>query len=378
MGSAGGCLGRLGPPLVVVVFYISGHGFGHASRDIEVINALASLRPDARIAVRTSVPRWFFDVAARAPIDFQPAEIDTGVVQIDGLNLDEDETARRAARFYADFDRRVSEEAAWLKSTGATIVVGDIPPLAFPAAARAGLPSIAMANFTWDWIYGFYPQFETLAPGVLALIGRAYTSATRALRMPLHGGFQSIPSKVRDIPLIARRSQLGREEARRALGITDDLPVILPSFGAYGAGLTYDQIAREIPFTLLVTDHEMPEARSAPRLKRVTRQQMTALNLRYEDLVAASDIVVTKPGYGIVAECIANGSALLFTSRGRFIEQEMFLREMPRVLRCQFLPQEDLLAGRWTDAVTALLQQPAAPVSMATNGAEIAASDILR
>ena len=26
------------PP--VVVFYISGHGFGHASRDIEVINAL--------------------------------------------------------------------------------------------------------------------------------------------------------------------------------------------------------------------------------------------------------------------------------------------------------------------------------------------------
>ena len=29
-----------------VVFYISGHGFGHASRSVEVINALAARRPE--------------------------------------------------------------------------------------------------------------------------------------------------------------------------------------------------------------------------------------------------------------------------------------------------------------------------------------------
>ena len=37
---------------------------------------------------------------------------------------------------------------------------------------------------------------------------------------------------------------------------------------------------------------------------------------RYEDLVAAVDVVLTKPGYGIVSECVANDTALLYTSRG--------------------------------------------------------------
>ena len=37
-----------------VAFYISGHGFGHASRQIELINALGTRRPDLSIVVRTS------------------------------------------------------------------------------------------------------------------------------------------------------------------------------------------------------------------------------------------------------------------------------------------------------------------------------------
>ena len=36
-----------------VCWYVSGHGFGHASRDLEVISALAARRPDLRFIVRT-------------------------------------------------------------------------------------------------------------------------------------------------------------------------------------------------------------------------------------------------------------------------------------------------------------------------------------
>ena len=52
--------------------------------------------------------------------------------------------------------------------------------------------------------------------------------------------------------------------------------------------------------------------------------------LRYEDLVAAADVVVSKPGYGIVSECIANDTALLYTSRGRLIEYDVMVAEMPQ------------------------------------------------
>ena len=55
-----------------VFFYISGHGFGHAARQIEVINALGASRPGVDIVVRTSAPRWLFDRTVRVPFTFLP------------------------------------------------------------------------------------------------------------------------------------------------------------------------------------------------------------------------------------------------------------------------------------------------------------------
>lgn len=363
---------------MTIVFYTSGHGFGHASRDIEVINTIARIRPGIRIVVRTSVPRWFFDRSVCAPIDLQSARVDSGVVQIDSLELDEDETARRAASFYADFDRRVAEEAALLKRIDASAVVGDVPPLAFAASRLAGVSSIALSNFTWDWIYDAYPQFERIAPGVLTLIRGAYGCTTRALRLPLNGGFEPMTAVTRDVPLVARRSGRGREETRREMGLDGNVPIVLASFGAYGAGLRYDDVARDAPFTLVVTDHEMADVSAAPgRLRRFTTEVLAARGIRYQDLVAASDVVVTKPGYGIVSECIANGPALVYTSRGRFAEYDLLVGEMPQVLRCRYISQEDLRAGRWADAVTAVLGQPEPPRRLDTNGAEVVADEIL-
>ena len=56
--------------------------------------------------------------------------------------------------------------------------------------------------------------------------------------------------------------------------------------------------------------------------------------------------MVTKPGYGIIAECVANGTAMLYTSRGHFVEYDVLVREMPRFVRCGFIDQEALFAGR--------------------------------
>ena len=94
--------------------------------------------------------------------------------------------------------------------------------------------------------------------------------------------------------------------------------------------------------------------------------------LTYPDLVAAADVVVTKPGYGIVSECVANGTPLLYTSRGRFVEYDVFVAEMPRVLRCRYLPREDFLAGRWGAAVRALLAQTPPPERRADRRREVA------
>lgn len=340
-----------------VVFYISGHGFGHASRGVELINEIAGIRPDAAFVVRTSAPAWLFERAAATVV--QPLETDTGVAQIDSLHLDEEETARRAAIFYRDFDRRVTDEAATLGRLQADIVLGDIPPLAFAAALRAGIPSVAVGNFTWDWIYEAYPAFGRLAPDVIPTVQRAYAGATVALRLPLHGGFEPMAAVIRDVPLIARRSTRDPADTRRLVGVSGDRPVVLSSFGMYGIELPYDGIKEAGAFSLLTFDDHLPHG------------------LQYQDLVAAADVVVSKPGYGIVSECVANDTALLYTSRGHFVEYDVFVAEMPRVLRCGYIANDDLLAGRWQRPIEAILSQPPPSERARVDGAPVAAKEII-
>jgi hypothetical protein len=344
--------------MVTIVFYTSGHGLGHASRDIEVIQALLALRPDARVVVRTGAQPWLF--ALNVPqVELQSCEVDTGVVQIDSLRLDEEETTREALRFYSELDRRVAEEARTLGGLGADLVVGDIPPLAFAAADCAGVSSVALGNFTWDWIYSAYPAFNRSAPDVISTIRRAYSYATLALRLPLHGGFEPMVNIVRDVPLIARRSFRDRHEIRRALGCPPDRPVVLLSFGAYGVDFPMETVSRSTRVTVISAVREPPPG------------------FRYPDLVAASDVVISKPGYGIISECVANGAALLYTSRGHFVEYDLLVAEMPHFLRCRYISQEDLRAGRWADAIDALLAQPAPRERPRVDGAGVVAKAIL-
>ncbi len=365
----------------MIVFYTSGHGFGHASRDIEVLHALRHHAPDVRLLVRTAVPAWLFQSATRVPLDLQPLETDAGLAQIDSLTIDERETSRRAIRFYGNFDERVVAEATWLKANRASLVVADVPPLACAAAARADLPCVVLANFTWDWIYRGLERFEREAGSVLPLIDRAYATTTHALRLPLHGGFAPMQDVVRDIPFVARRSTRGRAAVRAALGLDDRRPIVLASFGGHGLRVPYADAARAGRFLLLLTDFEAAAngaTAAPPHLRCLAPRELMERQLRYEDLVAAADVVVSKPGYGIVSECVANHTALLYTSRGRMVEYDVFVAEMPRLLRCRYIAQDDLLAGRWADDIDALLGQPAPPTTPMVNGADVAAQFLLK
>jgi hypothetical protein len=372
-----------------LVFYISGHGFGHASRDIEVINALHAIAPDVRVVVRTSAPRWLFDLTLRAPVNWLPTECDTGVVQIDSLRLDAFETVRRAAAHASVLDDLAARESLLLRELDATLVVGDIPPLAFLAAHLADVPSIALGNFTWDWIYAAYPEALAAHPALLERIRSAYAHAARAWRLPLGGGFDAF-TRVEPVPFIARRSIRAGGDVRERFGLPATGRLVLASFGGYGLrDIDVGALAPLRRYTVVVTanvqaarrgddpDGEGREAAAAlampASVRFVDERAIYAAGYRYEDLVRAVDVVATKPGYGIISECIANDTALLYTSRGRFAEYDVMLGEMPRYLRCGFISNEDLYAGRWESALDAVLAQPAPPERPRVDGAEVIA-----
>ena len=308
---------------------------------------------------RTSISSGTSSTDRTSAIDYIPFEADTGMVQFDSLSLDDTESLRRAAAFHAELPQKASAEARFLKDHGADLVLGDIPPLAFAAAAGAGVPSVALGNFTWDWIYSGYSGAPA---GLIRTIREAYAHTSLALRLPMSGGFEGLESKTRDLPFIARTSPRDPAEVRRVLGVPPDRPMVLTSFGAYGLR-NFDAASLDRLNDYTVITDELPD--------RGPEQPFD-----YQDLVRAADVVVTKPGYGIISECIANHTAILYTSRGHFPEYDVLVREMPKYLRAEYIGQDDLLAGRWAPSLERLLASPPPPITPAVNGADVSAEII--
>lgn len=361
-----------------VVFYVSGHGFGHASRQVEIVNALSARRPDLRIVLRTAVDPALLARTVRHPYVLSPGECDPGIVQTTSLAHDDAATLRLARAFYETFDRRVDDEAELLTREEATLVVSDIPPLAIAAATRLGLPSVAIANFTWDWIYETHPGFDGI-PDVLASIRAAYAQTTLALELPFGGGFDVFPRTER-LPLVCRRPTWAPSDTRAALGLPLNRPIALLSFGGYGLpDLDLSLLDCLADWTVVTTDRtrtpDGPEARSVLRVPESAFRDGAP---RYEDLVAAVEVVVTKPGYGIIAECLAAGTAMVYTSRGSFREYDVLVRHLPRFVRSLFLAQDDLFAGRWRNVLERARALPPPPERMALDGAEVAATRLLQ
>ncbi len=213
----------------------------------------------------------------------------------------------------------------------------DIPPLACAAARAAGLPVVALGNFTWDWIYEGYRRWLPPHSDLIERLGDAYALADVALRLPMHGGFSTMKSVI-DLPFIARRSSKDPQATRAQLGLPPDRPLVLLSFGGYGlqridlnavAGLERYLIVVTADVTTNRRENEVPSgagvARLPPNVRLVDEQALYAGGMRYEDLVAAVDVVMTKPGYGIIAECVANDTAIVYTSRGHFVEYDVLV-----------------------------------------------------
>jgi len=361
--------------LLTLAFYISGHGFGHASRQVEIINTTARRIPGTRFLIRSTAAAWLLERTLDVPFVLDPRPVDTGVVQIDGLHLDAAATVDRARDFYADFDERAEREAALLREQGVSAVVCDAPPLACTASRRAGVPCVVVANFTWDWIYeGFAREFAA-APDVIPTIRRGYRDATAAWRLPMHGGFNTFDNIV-DVPLVARHATRSAADTKRALALPANRPLALASFGGFGVrGIDLAGLDCLDDWDVVLTGQSRPSM-VPPGVHFMADVEVYDRGVRYEDLVTASDVVLTKPGYGIVSECIANDTAIVYTPRGNFAEYPVLVAHIERWLRHAFIDQADLLAGRWRRSLSAAAACAPPAERPPTNGSMVIADII--
>lgn len=357
------------PPTVAL--YVSGHGFGHAVRCAELIRSLWASEPSLGVVVKTAAPAWLFSALAGREVAVEPLECDVGVAQADSLHVNKTETLRHARAFFSAWDGLISQEATACRRAGVRLIVGDIPAVAFRIASLVGVPGLALANFSWDWIYEAYAAEDGEFAELVPPLREAYGLATLLLKLPMSPGMGAFAAQ-RPIPLLVRTTDEPRDELRRRLGLGRGERVVLLTFGGIGfGGLDLEALGRLENFRFLVFDEA---AEAAP-------DNVTVLAHRcdnHHELVRAADIVVSKPGYGVVSECLAAGTPILYTSRGDFAEYPLLVEAIEAHLPNRFVPREEFVEGRWTHLLEELIdeERPAGPV-VDCSGGEAAARAIL-
>jgi len=354
-----------------IVFYISGHGFGHSVRSAEILQELITLCPEAVIQVRTTAPRMIFSHLPRPQVRLTSTDIDSGVVEDNPLRVDVAATISGVRALFEKQDDVVESECAFIRDADPHLILADIPYLAGAVAQASGRPCVAIGNFTWDWIYEPYldrPETRDL----YEFVASGYAGMNALLQLPFGHPVRTISRVVR-VPLVARRARRQPEETRERLGLPHDRrPVVL--IGMRG-DLPEELLAgiadrnKDIVFLYLQdpldTQHE--------NLRHVRLNG----DLRFPDLLRVSDAVVSKLGYGMVADAIANGTRILWPRRAFFREEDVMGVEVSHVTPAREIPLKDFRSGNWGHHLQELLTAPNGSQGVAMNGGEVCARQIL-
>lgn len=350
-------------------YYISGHGLGHASRSCRIISALAARHPAVRCEVVSDAAPWFLAGNLPPGVAVTFSTLDVGVRQLDSLVMCPEATIQACRQLQAQASGLIAAEADRLRRDGAALVVTDVAALPCAAAAAAGIPAVILSNFTWDWIYAefldAYPELATIIPWQRD----CYRQAHLALRLPFHGPMPP-QLEVVDLPLVTRHSTTPAETVRSHLGLAANQRLALLSFGGFGLqAAPLEGLAQLTGWVFLA---EPVLADGHPQLRPLPS------GVAYPDLVNAADAVITKPGYGIVAECLAHNTPVIYTSRGNFREEALLVAGLQRYGRAVAIDNEQLRRGDFKQALERLLMLPQPAEALATNGAEVAASHLAR
>jgi L-arabinokinase len=351
-----------------ILFYVTGHGYGHAVRSNEVIRSLKRLRPELKVHVRTEASEWLFQDGL-SPVSHASLGIDVGVVQKDSLRMEMGATLQACQALHRRIPVLLGQETDFIKSKNIKLVLGDIPPLAFEIAARAGVQSVAIGNFTWDFIYKAYTREQ---PAFLPLIEEMrsfYQKATLALTLPYPCTMDAFPQQ-EQIPWIARVSKLSKDAARAKFKLPPQATVVLLSFGGFGLRRFPWKSLEGIDEFFFVTTGEVGVQNRNLRI-------LSQAQPDYQDLVRAADAIVTKPGYGIVADVLAHRIPTLCTEREGFPEYPRLAEALTDLATAEFIPQEELFSGNVVPYLKRLLRKAKHWPQISMEGAPAAAKRIL-
>ena len=347
----------------------SSHGFGHAARDVAVLQQIHRLRPRWRLILSSLVPlRFLRTLLGSVSVEIRSCRWDVGMIQADALGSDQAGTLLALEVLAQQLPAQIDAEVSWIQQQQEqAVVVGDIPPAAADLARRVEAPLIWLSNFGWDEIYapfqGAFSQHAECAE-------QAYRCGQLLLRCPFDMGM--------DWGLSEQRLGLVCSEPRALTdGFVESLqsiqrPLVMVGFGGLGLTLDVDLFSAWPEHHFLMA----PPLRGFNHSALCSLPNLTLLpeGLRPLDVFPFCSRHLGKPGFSTFCEAIVQGVGLHVVERRDFAEVEALMHGLRQHADHRVLTRSALNRGDWQLDQPLL---PAAQTPLPEGGAQQAAEAII-
>jgi L-arabinokinase len=98
----------------------------------------------------------------------------------------------------------------------------------------------------------------------------------------------------------------------------------------------------------------------------------------FADILASCDIIISKPGFGLVSECIVNNKPLIYADRKNFAEYPYLVEGIEKYLKHVHIPSEQLYAGDFSESLQQIKNAPEPMEFIRRSGAEMIAEELLQ
>ena len=332
---------------------LSGHGFGHLAQVAPVLNAWRRRYPLGRLTVQSALPKTVLRQRLIGEFAVVAGAADFGMVMVDALEAKVAESLAAYRAFHADWATRLAWQEQELREAAPDGLLADIPYLTLAAAARLGIPALALCSLNWADILAGYGQNEPDLEALRAPMLAAYNSAAAFLQpapsMPMPELRNAQP-----VGPIAAPGQNQRAMVNRQLGLRGDETLVLMGLGGVEMRPPLEQWPT-LPGVCWLT----PPAWNTARLDMPNWAGLA--NLGMVDLIRSCDALFTKPGYGAFTEAACNGVRVLYVARDDWPEEPWLSRWLLNHGNGVKLNRQQLATGDLAKPLQELLAQPVKP-----------------
>ena len=295
--------------------YVTSHGFGHLNRTAAVLNEVPLRVPVTVRSHSNLFENWGERLKRPAALEHYVSDVGAVNPPGDSAATDGAATIQLAARVQAEALERLDEEVGWLKRHAVAAVLCDAPAVPLLAAKRAGVPGFLMTNFTWADIYAPYARADgERSIRFVSELREIYRQASAVFRIEPALRMSWLGNKI-DMGMVVNRGRDRRTELRRLLGLEKTRKLVYLYIGRYGQNdLDWPRLERlNQQGVHFVSYHDAPGG-SLSNLHVVPSPDWPG-----GDLIASSDAVVAKAGYGTACQAMASGTPIIYPPAPRVL-----------------------------------------------------------